>query len=162
LKQPWFFIEGVKIYVVFDPSHLLKNFRNAIIKYDLKLPNGDVAKMKYVSAFIKRDLEMTPRLAPKVQLKHCNPNSLEKMRVPLAAHRISRSVAAGVVTYARLGALPAEANIMGQLFMRVNDLFDSMNGILNVPRAEEDNYKVAVTADSGHEELWKAMLAEMV
>ena len=161
--QPWFFVNETKIFVIFDVPHLLKALRNALLKYILRLPNGDHVKFEYIKMFALQDMQMTPRIAKKLSMKHLNPGNFDKMTVLLAAQIFSLAVALGVLVYAFLGALPREAIPTGRFLERINNLFDSWNGtevIEQIP-GEQVNFKCALTDSSPHIQLWREMSQEM-
>lgn len=77
-------------------------------------PDGTLIDVKFIRAFVLSDLEAQPRMAPKVGKRHINPSNFDKMSVPLAMQLLSPDVAAGVMTYSVLGALPLEAMATGK------------------------------------------------
>ena len=48
-----FNVDGDEIYCIYDPSHLLKNFKNNLMKYDFKLDDKFVQKYNLTSNWIK-------------------------------------------------------------------------------------------------------------
>jgi len=159
--SPWFFVDGIRIYYAVDVPHLLKCLRNALLKYKLKLVDGSIVQMTYLTAFILMDMQVAPRIAPKVNLTHCSLNTFQRMSVPLAAQLFDHPVAAGVATYASLGRLPQEAAATALWVERISTFFESFNGVALREREDGDSFKVAVTESSGHEELWVKMIEEM-
>ena len=160
-ERPWFFLNECKIFCIFDVPHLLKALRNAILKYYLRLKDGSLVKFEYIRQFVEMDMTMTPRMAKKITKTHPNPNNFEKMSVPLASQLLSNTTAIGVLVYAMLGELPPEAAATGKFVAKINDLFDSWNGIEVIDNPETDMFKCACTDKSHHEALWEEMYEEM-
>ena len=48
-----FCVDDQEIFCIFDPSHLLKNWKNAWMKYDFQLSDEDVKAYKLPSNLIK-------------------------------------------------------------------------------------------------------------
>ena len=161
-EYPYFFINEVKIFCIFDVPHLLKGLRNAILKYVLHLGNGQLVKFEYIKEFIEMDMKMTPRLAKKVTKTHLNPNSFEKMSVGRASQLFSDTVAVGILVYAMLGGLPHEATATGNFCAKINNLFDSWNGIEKIESPTPDQFKCALTDTSPHLKLWTEMYNDML
>ena len=97
------------------------------MKYDFVVNKNSVIKWHYIEEFYKRDNAMSLRLAPKLSAKHIYCNTFERMRVCLAAQVFSQSVAAGIHTYAELGALPSEASQTTLFVDKVDKPFDLSN-----------------------------------
>lgn len=166
LEDPWFFINGQKIYRMYDVPHLLKSYRNAFLKYILHLGDGTCADFAYLEAFIRHNLTVTPRIVKKMTEAHLKPNNFQKMSVPLAAQLISGTNAAGVCTYTALGALDAEAMVTGKHLEQMNQLFDLHNGIEVMQKQtageeEPTNFKVAISDASPHMDFWNKMYPQM-
>lgn len=71
------------------------------------------------------------------------------MRVGGASQLRSKSVAEGVMTYTDLGALPAEAMATGKFAERINNFWDSYQGLkpnLNDP----NDFRSAITPTRCH------------
>lgn len=83
------------------------------------------------------------------------------MNVAMAAELFSRKAATGITYLSILGELPQEALATAKFCERINDLFDSFNG-LEIHQEEGDiGFKFAVTPDSGHFTLWTDMYREI-
>ena len=66
-EDPCFYVNEERIVTIVDPPHLIKALRNALLKYILLCPDGTMVDIKYIKAFVLQDMEMQPRLAPKVE-----------------------------------------------------------------------------------------------
>lgn len=161
-EQPWFILEEKKIYTIYDMPHNLKSLRNAHMKYVLVLGDGTVVRKEYVDQVVRMDMQTQPRLLKKISEKHLNPNSFQKMSVPLASELYSRKVAAAVTTYTTLAALPAEAMVTARFWELINDFVDSFNGILDSPPDEFHKYLCAVSQETPHFEFWIHMYNEIL
>jgi len=162
-EKPYFYIGLNKIFTIADPPHLLKALRNALLKYLILRPDGTLVDVKFIRAFILRDLQMPVRLAPKLNKGHINVSNFTKMNVPLAAQLLSDTTASGVLSYTALGLLPPEAAGTGKFCEDMDKLFDSFNGTKYDPEvpAQPDDFKTAISENSPHLELWKRLLADM-
>lgn len=160
-ERPFFFIRGKKIYTIADVPHLIKSLRNALFSYFLSLQDGTLVDAKYIKLFAVYDMDMGARLAPKITYGHLVLNNFNKMNVALATQVLSKSVGAGVQTYASLGVLPPEAMATGKFCEEMNDLFDSLNGKELKEDPEPGDFKCAVTETSSHLELWATTLRDM-
>ncbi|KAJ1529966.1 hypothetical protein ONE63_006694 [Megalurothrips usitatus] len=160
-EEPWFTLEGQKVYTIYDHPHNLKALRNAQMKYDLLLADGTVVKKCYVDEVVHMDMKTQPRLLKKIHEKHLNPNNFEKMSVPLASELYSRKVAAAVTTYTTLGALPGEAMVTARFWEQMNNYNDSWNGILENPPDSDHPYLCGLSRSSGHYELWIKMYTDI-
>ncbi|KAK3917824.1 Transposable element P transposase [Frankliniella fusca] len=158
LDSPFFFIDEHKVFALSDVPHLLKSLRNALMSYNLQLQDGSLVKKEYIDKFIRMDMTMQPRLVKKVTETHLAPNNFQKMSVSLAAQLLHRKVAAGIMVYSILGALPHEATVTAKFCERIHNFFDSWNGIVV---DDSETFKKAMTENSGHLQLWGSMFTEI-
>src|SRR6218665_1253648 len=101
-----------KVYVIYDPPHLLKNIRNNFRKHDFVLGSGDNRQnvsWNHVKEFYEFDRNLPIRMAPRLTDKHLDMPPFASMRVNLAAQVLSHSVAAGIQTLCHLGKLDKNA-----------------------------------------------------
>lgn len=124
-ERPFFFVNGKKIYYVFDPPHLLKSTRNNFYKYKLQLSNNLTDK-KYLDDFFKADQGLN-RCAPKLSVAHIHPGPFQKMKVCYAAQVFSATVAAGMRNCIINGTLPPAANTTINFIDDMDKLFDLLN-----------------------------------
>ena len=94
-----------KVFVFYDPPHLLKNVRNNLKKGDPQF-DGEKVCWKYTVDFFKSDKSQPIRMAPKLKEKHIELPPFQEMCVNLAAQVLSHSVAAGISTLVTLKYLP--------------------------------------------------------
>ena len=63
IKKPYLIHKNRKVYVVYDPPHLLKNVRNNFMKSNYKYDNVEI-KWQYIVDFYNIDQAMSIRMAP--------------------------------------------------------------------------------------------------
>ena len=95
VSKPYFLVGGQKVFVLFDPPHLLKCVRNNLKNHGFEVEGQDVL-WSYVEEFFNRDSENHIRLAPRLTQKHISLPPFTPMRVYLATQVLSHSVAAGI------------------------------------------------------------------
>ena len=154
LEKPYFTHNNQKIYVMYDPPHLLKSIRNNL-KSSGFIYKGEKVKWDYVSQFYEKDVKSKLRLAPKLTDDHLETPPFAKMRVPLAAQVLSHSVAAGINTYCQLGELPKEAQTTADFIEHMDQVFNAMNS-----RSVASSQKMghAVSQSSKHLEFFENSL----
>ena len=96
-----------KIFVLYDPPHLIKNVRNNFKKNGVNVGGYDV-KWEYILAIWEVDSKLSIRMAPKLSSRHVD-LPLARLRVRLATQVLSHSVAAGICTLCKFGVLPEDA-----------------------------------------------------
>ena len=84
IERPYISVNEKKIFVIYDPPHLLKNIHNNFLKGGYKYDDVDI-RWPYIVDFYNRDKEMGIRMAPKLTDKHINLPPFTAMRVNLAA-----------------------------------------------------------------------------
>lgn len=124
-ERPYFFVNGFKIYYVFDAPHLLKSTRNNFFKYNLEVFNNMTDK-KYLNDFYKADQGIN-RCAPKLTDAHINPGPFQKMKVSYASQVFSATVAAGMRSCVEYGKLPRAAETTVNFIEYMDKLFDILN-----------------------------------
>lgn len=117
-------VADIKIF--YDTPHLLKSIRNNLGKYDLKVGNN-VVSWKYIEMFYEKDQQQNIKIAPKLSRKYIVKEGFSDMWVNLAAHVLSRIVAAGILTHTTLGILPTKAVHTAEFVEQVDQLFYLFN-----------------------------------
>lgn len=103
--KPFFSHNNSKIYVLFDPPHLLKNVRNNLKKHGFEVGENDIL-WEHIVDFYTLDSSKPVRLAPKLTKKHIELPPFAPLRVNLAAQVLSHSVATGLHVMAQWDKLP--------------------------------------------------------
>lgn len=126
VNKPYFVASETKVYVLYDPPHLIKNVRNNFKKHGFTI-HGESVLWEHVRDFYEADSKLPIRMAPKVTYKHINLPPFAPLRVKLATQVMSHSVAAGISTMCSLGALPNEAQHTAQFIETMDRLFNCFN-----------------------------------
>ena len=158
LEQPYILHNNRRIFVIYDPPHLLKNIRNNLKKHDFVVHSaGQDHKIcwEYVQKFYDFDKTMPVRMAPKLTDKHLELPPFTSMRVNLAAQVLSHSVAAGMQTLCCFGKLPEEATHTAQFIDKFDKLFNAFNS-RTVKSSQPMGHPF--TRTSGHEKFFSEML----
>ena len=86
-QQPYIVSNKKKVFVIYDPPHLLKNVWNNFMKSNYKY--GDVeVRWQYIVDFYNRDKAMSIRMAPKLMDRHIILPPFSAMCVNLAAQTL--------------------------------------------------------------------------
>lgn len=124
-ERPYFFVNGFKIYYVFDALHLLNSTRNIFFKYNLEVFNNMTDK-KYLNDFYKADQGIN-RCAPKLTNAHINPGPFQKMKVSYASQVFNATVATGMRCCGEYGKLLRAAETTVNFIENMDKLFDILN-----------------------------------
>ena len=127
--RPYFFNhDGEKVYVLYDPPHLIKNIRNNMKKHGFEL-NGKMIKWQYVEDLFGFDSARSIRMVPKLTRKHVRVPPFKTMSVKLATQVLSRTVAAAIDTLWELGKWSNDNNakVTSEFINNMNTLFDVFN-----------------------------------
>ena len=60
-KNPFFTVNGKKIFIMYDPPHLIKNIRNNLLQTDLTVGSHSVS-WNYIKEFYEFDSKMSINL----------------------------------------------------------------------------------------------------
>lgn len=159
VDQTSFEVNGEKIFFMFDPPHLLKSFRNNLMRYKLEFERPTFGRVtadwKYVRDYYAIDAKNDPRVTPKLTEMHIKPVGRAKMKVKYAAQALSTSVAASISLLAGVGKFDESAKHTSYLIHTMDKLFDSFNS-----NEEYGKKKMlcAVKKDSPHLTFWEEML----
>ena len=119
IQNPYCIHNDKKVYVFYDPSHLLKNVRNNLKKGNL-LYDNEVIRLQYITDVYNMDKTMSIRMAPKLTGRHIELSPFSNMRVNLAAQVLSHSVAAGMNTLTTLKIFPPDASAITEFVETFN------------------------------------------
>lgn len=118
---------NARVFVVPDPSHLLKNTRNCLKQYDIEFEPGRVAQWKWFSALCHLEFAAELRLCPKLKQCHLDLPVGLNMKVNIAAQTLSFSAAAAIRCYVQLGKLSADSLDTADFLEKMNTCFDLVN-----------------------------------
>ena len=105
--RPFFMCDDEKIFMMYDPPHLVKSIRNNLKKNGFTIDNKDIC-WEHVRLFFEKDSSKPIRLAPKLTQKHIEIPPFAHLRVYLATQVLSHSVAAGMSAMAQWEVIPGE------------------------------------------------------
>lgn len=134
-------VTGEPVFFLYDPPHLLKSLRNALVNHDIEFSDGMVAFWSYIKALWSLDSSKSLRLVPRLSSKHVFLGLGKKMSVKLAAQVFSHSVYAGIMTYREHGLLPKDSDQTATFVKRMNDIWD----LFNCSRLDATGLKQATT-----------------
>ena len=146
IEKPYMIYKTRKVYIMYDPPHLLKNVRNNFMKSNYKYDQVDI-RWQYIVDFFNMDKEMSVRMAPKLTEKHIVLAPFTAMRVKLATQVLSHSVAAGINTLCNLGYLTDDAVTTAEFIETFDQLFNTFN---SASLKSTHKYKQAFSDESSH------------
>ena len=126
LNKPYMTHGEKKIFVFYDPPHLLKNVRNNLKKGDLVV-DGKTVSWKYIVDFYNIDRSQQIQLAPKLKERHIHLPPFSAMRVNLAAQILSHSVAAGMSFLVTCKEIHEDAIYTAKFAEQFDILFNTFN-----------------------------------
>ena len=126
ITKPYTEHNGKKIFIFYDPPHLLKNVRNNLKKADLQVGDNMVS-WQHIVDFYNFDKMQVIQMAPKLKDKHIELPPFASMQVNLAAQVLSHSVAAGISTLVVLKQLNEDAKYTAQFIEHFDVLFNCFN-----------------------------------
>lgn len=126
-ENPYFTVDGRKVFYIFDVPHLFKSIRDNLLTCNFLYDGQKLASWEHVEAFYNRDKQRNIRMVPKLTDAHLDPNQFQRLNVRYAAQVLSYSVAAGMSSEIELGILPAEAQETVDFIVKVDQLFDVLN-----------------------------------
>ena len=146
-KKPYF-TASEKVFVLYDPPHLLRSIRNNLKKHGFSV-GGVHVLWKYIEQFYQADSKLPIRMAPELTSRHIDLPPFAPLRVKLATEVLSHSVAAGISTLCSLKALPQEAQHTAEFVERMDQLFNVFNSSTLSSTAK---MRYAMSENSKHKE----------
>ena len=153
-ENPFFFHNGKKIFVVYDPPHLLKNVRNNLRKHGF-LVNGEEVSWEHIRHFYNFDKKNPIRVAPKLTAKHMDLPPFAALRVKYAAQVLSHSVASGIALLVSSGIFGQNALPTAHFLENFDQLFNTFNSGNLLSRQKMGH---ALSERSGHQEFLQSSL----
>jgi hypothetical protein len=158
-NEPFFSVNGQKIYALYDPPHLLKNTRNALYKYNILFDDHKLAKFEHIKQCFDIDKTRTFQMMRglrEIYFKLGGFNPL-KMKVSVAAKTLSYTVAAAIESMCSSSdLLPAEAIITAEFIGIVDRLWDSFCGSGKMKMCKP--LRRPLSASSAHVLFWSDMV----
>lgn len=153
--------EKRKTYLIFDPPHLVKSFRNNLFKKRFRYRGGYVDWNLIYKVYLM-SIETNINLIPKINDSHfgMHKNSA-KMTVSLATQIFSHSMSQAYRAYKMIK--PEEFNCVeedttAEFLLDMDTLFDSLNSLLLQPTQTNTKLNYAITETSGHIKFLNEML----
>ena len=154
VERPFFVVNEQKVFVCYDPPHLLKNVRNNLKKADFSVNNNAVS-WRHIKEFYLFDRNMEMRMARKLTDKHIYLPAFSNMNVKLAAQVFSNSVAVGINTLVQCKKLEEQAIYTARFIKQFNNLFDAFNSRSKFHSVE---FLRCISKDSSHLPFLKSSL----
>ena len=146
VNHPYTFIGGRKLFMMYDPPHLMKSIRNNFKRHGYKYGTDDVS-WRYIEKFYEMDAALPIRMAPKLTKRHIAVPAFADLSVKLAVQVLSHTVAAGITTMVRLKALEPNASATANFISSMDKLFNCFNSRNFSNKAPMAH---AFSASSGH------------
>ena len=126
ITKPYIEHNGKKIFIFYDPPHLLKNVRNNLKRADLQVGDNMVS-WQHIFDFYNFDRMQMIQMAQKLKDKNIELPPFANMRVDLSAQVLSHSFAAGISTLVVLKQLNEDAKYTAQFTEHFDVLFNCFN-----------------------------------
>ena len=128
-ENPFSFINNkIKIYGIYDASHLIKNYRNNFLAGDFLFNDKLVSFKDIVKTYTIDKDSNTSKALTKLTDSHINPGPFQKMNCKLAFQIFSNSVAATIHNCVATGELKSNTAKDIAIFVKhMNDLLDTLN-----------------------------------
>lgn len=146
--QPFFMHDTDKIFVMYDPPHLVKNVRNNLKKHGLTVSGKDIM-WQHIKDFFDKDSSKAIRMAPKLTPLHFSLKMFAALSVKKATQVLSHSVAAGMAVMAQWEIIPKEAAQTAEFVESMDQVFNAFNSRIYSSSAV---MRHAMSETSGHKE----------
>lgn len=154
LEKPYFTVGSAEVVVLFDTPHIIKSIRNNLYSKNL-LFNEKIVSFKHIKDLYNLDINIVPRLAPRLTKQAVELNNFSKMNVKLATRTMSTSTSKAIQAYINLEKLGEDAEPTANFIQIMDNFFDVFNS-----RFKEDKVKPLRRALSNDAEQWN-FLAEV-
>lgn len=129
-ESPFYFVDDLKVYAIFDVPHLFKSNRTTFLEYQMESCDGKILGQIVKDAYLA-DKRASTRLFPKLTDEHFFYDTFQKMRVNLAVQVLSNSVADGLKKMLDNGFFRSNSRVVNNTITFVKNmdsLFDLLNG----------------------------------
>lgn len=128
-KNSFIVIRNKKVYILFDPPHLIKSIRNNLLKTDIFI-NGNlrVSWNDIVTVYNIDKKCVNVRALPNITERHIRPQNFDKMSVKLATQIFSRKMVTALKLASQNNLLTSSSALNTIYFVElVNNVFDCLN-----------------------------------
>lgn len=127
-NNPYTEICGIKLFLIYDMSHLIKSVRNNLLSGDFKIGIKVVSINHNKKTYEIDSQSKTARAMTKITPTHLSPNPFQKMSCKLAIQLLSNSVSAAIKTCVATGQLKSITALHTSEFISIiKNMFDSAN-----------------------------------
>lgn len=164
-SSPYFFVNGKKVYTIFNPPHLLKSTRNAFLKYNIQFDKEKIAKFDHLRQCFSIDKRKRFQGLRKNREAYLNMNGRKqlKMKVCFAARTFSNTMAAAIESMIGTNSvdnLPVSAMHSAEFIHDMDCLFNTFNG--RQPYAKTGKpYRRCMPLKSPHRIFWLKLLPKI-
>ncbi|KAK7169962.1 hypothetical protein R3I94_000258 [Phoxinus phoxinus] len=149
-EKPYFEVDAVRVFCLWDPPHLIKNIRNNWRSSGFTL-DGDHIFWGILEDLYTYDSKQDIRLCCRLTKKHVHLLPFASMRVRFATQVLSHSVAVGIKTLAQVKQLTGQAQ---RNYMAAAKFCENFDGIFNCFNSKQlkDSHKLksALSDASAH------------
>lgn len=147
-SQPYFIRNDIRIHCMYEVPHLLKSFRNNMLKSDVRYKGG-IATWKDVETVYNCSKIKKLNLIPKIREKHITLNHFSKMKVKYAAQVFSESMYTAMLCYKTIYPEKfSNESTTAELILDIDKLFDSVNSnLLKRPTLPKLNYVISKNSE---------------
>ncbi|XP_033502419.2 uncharacterized protein LOC117269502 [Epinephelus lanceolatus] len=138
--QPYFDVDGIRIFCMWDPPHLIKNIRNNWRNHGFQLDGNEItwAILEDLYAY---DSKQEIRLCCRLTKKHVYLPPFASMHVRFATQVLSHSVAVGIKTLSEVKRLTGK---LQQNYIAAAKFCESFNGLFDCFNSKQlkDSHKL--------------------
>lgn len=127
-EKPWFIVNNIKIFAIYDVPHLFKNLRNNLLSSDIICLDNKVSFSDIKQTYLIDKQSTSSRALLKITDSHINPGPFQKMSCKLALQIFNNTMSAAIKTCIKTGELKSSSALFTAEFITfVNNLFDCLN-----------------------------------
>jgi len=126
--KPFFYVDGQKVFFIYDIVHIIKNIRNRFKETPFIVNEKKVSWQDVVDAYTIDKTFQRSRCLDHLSDSHLKPNSFQAMNAGLAIQIFSHKTATGIKTMSDRGDLISDsAQATAEFLFKINDIFDALN-----------------------------------
>ncbi|KAL0161347.1 hypothetical protein M9458_045072, partial [Cirrhinus mrigala] len=149
-EQPFFSVDGIRVFCLWDPPHLIKNIRNNWRRHGFVLDGNEIT-WDILEDLYAYDSHQEIRLCCRLTKKHVHLPPFASMRVRLATQVLSHSVAVGIKTLTDIKGLTGQHQ---QNYLAAARFCENFNGLFDCFNSKQlkDSHKLkcAISDASAH------------